>query len=148
MAEHPTYSLTIPSDLCLLSTARNFVESVGICCGLEPALVRSLVLVTGEAVSNIIRHAHRQQPTAKIQVLFQVGPDSVALSFLDEGDPFDISSVPHFNPGELRIGGRGVYLMRALMDDLRCCPRDLGQHGNCLRMVKRISPPLPARECG
>jgi serine/threonine-protein kinase RsbW len=147
MAERPTYSLSIPSDLSMLPTARNFVESVGQCCGLEPRLIRNLVLATAEAVSNIVRHAHRHVPAAKIQVLFQLGPECVVLSFLDEGEPFDISSVPHFNPSELRIGGRGVYLMRTLMDDLSCRPRGPDQPGNCLRMTKRLKAD-PSRSVG
>lgn len=147
MAESPTYSLTIPSDLAMLSTARNFVESVGACCGLEPRVIRNLVLATAEAVSNIVRHAHRNVTGAKIQVLFQVQPDRVVLSFLDEGAPFDITAVPHFNPAELRIGGRGVYLMRTLMDDLACETRGADQPGNCLRMSKRLELDR-SRDCG
>jgi anti-sigma regulatory factor (Ser/Thr protein kinase) len=41
------------------------------------------------------------------------------------------------NPGELRIGGRGVFLMRALMDEVSCEPCIPGQRGNTLRLVKR-----------
>jgi anti-sigma regulatory factor (Ser/Thr protein kinase) len=62
-------------------------------------------------------------------------PDSIEIRLLDEGEPFDLASVPDLNPAELRIGGRGVFLMRALMDELSCQPR--GEHGNTLRMVKR-----------
>jgi anti-sigma regulatory factor (Ser/Thr protein kinase) len=41
------------------------------------------------------------------------------------------------NPSELRIGGRGVFLMRKLMDELTVERR--GEHGNTLRMVKRLT---------
>jgi anti-sigma regulatory factor (Ser/Thr protein kinase) len=41
----------------------------------------------------------------------------------------------------LRIGGRGVFLMRALMDELSCQPR--GEGGNTLRMFKRCTRPSP-----
>ena len=142
-----TYSLNVPSDLCMLSTTRGFVESVGACCGLSPAFIRSLVLVTGEAVSNIIRHAHRDAATAQLQIELEIHDDHVVLTFLDEGDPFDISAVPHLDPGELRLGGRGVYLMRTLMDELHCEPRGDGA-GNRLRMVKRIEPANAQRDCG
>jgi len=56
---------------------------------------------------------------------------------LDQGAPFDLDAVPKLDPRELRIGGRGVFLMRALMDELSCQPR--GERGNTLRMVKRCS---------
>jgi anti-sigma regulatory factor (Ser/Thr protein kinase) len=63
--------------------------------------------------------------------------EAIVLIFQDQGEPFDIAQVPHLNPGELRIGGRGVFLMRALMDEVRCEPRAPGQRGNTLRLVKR-----------
>ena len=44
-------------------------------------------------------------------------------------------AVPHLDPAELRVGGRGVYIMRTIMDELTCQPR--GERGNVLRMVKR-----------
>jgi anti-sigma regulatory factor (Ser/Thr protein kinase) len=43
--------------------------------------------------------------------------------------------VPHLDPGEVRVGGRGIFLMRQLMDELSSQPRSQG--GNILRMVKR-----------
>ncbi|MFO0965453.1 MAG: ATP-binding protein [Gemmataceae bacterium] len=142
-----TYSLNVPSDLCMLSTARGFVENVGACCGLMPGFLRSLVLVTGEAVSNIIRHAHRNVAAAQLQIELEIHEDCVVLTFFDEGKPFDISAVPHLDPGELRLGGRGVFLMRTLMDEIRCEARADGA-GNRLRMVKRIEPANARRDCG
>ena len=68
--------------------------------------------------------------------------EGVEIRLLDEGAPFDLSAVPVLNPAELRIGGRGVFLMRALMDELSCQPR--GEQGNTLRMVKHcnLTPPV------
>ncbi|MCC6418102.1 MAG: ATP-binding protein [Gemmataceae bacterium] len=119
----------------MLSVARAFVEAVAQTYGLDRSTVHAVVLATTEAVSNIIRHAHQDRPDAHLQIQCQLRADAFELSFLDEGEPFDISAVPHLDPTELRVGGRGVFLMRALMDELSCCPR--GERGNTLRMVKR-----------
>src|SRR5205823_13374999 len=102
-----------------------------------PGLVRSLVVVTGEAFTNVVRHAHRQVAAGQLQILFEIHADKAVLTFVDQGEPFDIGAVPHLAPGELRIGGRGVYLMRTLMDEVTCQPRS-NQSGNTLRMVKRL----------
>ena len=72
----------------------------------------------------------------QIQCVFV--PDGIEVRLLDEGDPFDITAVPHLDPSELRPGGRGVFLMRRLMDELSTQPR--GNHGNTLRMVKLRRP--------
>ena len=144
--DRPTFTLTLPSDLRMLSVARSFVEAVCQACEFERPLRHALVLATGEAVTNIIRHAHRDLPGAELTMHLQIGPDDVVLTFLDEGEPFDIALVPQLPPGELRIGGRGVYLLRTLMDDVTCQPR--GTRGNVLRLVKRRSSAAPTRHVG
>jgi serine/threonine-protein kinase RsbW len=139
----PAFLLTLPSEPRMLSVVRTFVEAVCDAHCLERNLVHTLVLVTGEAFTNIVRHAHRNVQQAKMELRIQILSDAVAITFEDQGAPFDIAAVPDLAPGELRIGGRGVFLMRTLMDELTCQPRP-GQNGNTLRMVKR----LPTRVAG
>jgi serine/threonine-protein kinase RsbW len=131
------FTLTLPSQSRMLSVARAFVEAV---CGahqFDPSLTHSLVLVTGEAFTNVVRHAHRDVPHAQVEIRLQVLADAVTLVFRDQGAPFDLTTVPSLAPGDLRIGGRGVYLIRALMDEVSCHPRT-DRSGNVLRMVKRL----------
>jgi len=141
----PTFTLSLPSDLRMLSVARTFVEAVCQAFQLERSLLHALVLATGEAVTNIVRHAHRDRPDAELQIQLEVRADGVQLSFFDQGEPFDIRAVPELPPGELRIGGRGVFLLRTVMDEIECQPRTDGS-GNTLRMFKRRPP--PARSVG
>lgn len=144
--DRPTFTLTLPSDPRMLSVARNFVEAVCQACELDRPLRHALVLATGEAVTNIVRHAHRDLSRAELTMQLQVTAEEVVLTFLDEGEPFDIALVPQLPPGELRIGGRGVYLLRTLMDDVTCQPR--GERGNVLRLVKRRALFARTREVG
>ena len=144
--DRSTFSLTLPSDPRMLSVARSFVEAVCQACEFDRPLRHALVLATGEAVTNIVRHAHRGLPGAELTMHLQVAAAEVVLTFLDEGEPFDIALVPALPPGELRIGGRGVYLLRTLMDDVTCQPR--GERGNVLRLVKRRSTGMRTRDVG
>jgi len=139
-------TLTLPSDLRMLSVARAFVEAVGQASGLDRTTIHAVVLATSEAVSNIIRHAHHNRPETQFQIQCTLLADAFEISFHDEGEPFDISAVPHLDPAELRVGGRGVFLMRALMDELTCHRR--GERGNILRMVKRRQSASAVRGCG
>lgn len=129
------WTLTIPSDLRLLALARSFIEAVCQVAGLDDHATHSIVLACDEAVNNAMRHAHQNNPDALVQIQCHVRADSIEIVLLDEGEPFDLEAVPHLDPSELRIGGRGVFLMRAIMDELTCQPR--GDKGNALRMVKR-----------
>jgi serine/threonine-protein kinase RsbW len=146
--ERSTFTLTLPSDLRMLSVARSFIEAVCLACGLDRAQRHAVVMATGEAVSNIVRHAHRDVPGAELYLRVERAEETLVLTFIDQGEPFDLDSVPHLPPGELRIGGRGVYLLRALMDEVTCQSRGPGVRGNVLRLVKRLTPIAVARDCG
>jgi serine/threonine-protein kinase RsbW len=129
------WSLRLASDLRLLALARGFVEAVCQIAGLEESATHAVVLAADEATNNIIRHAHRDRPHAAIVIQCRPVEDGIEIRLHDEGEPFDLTAVPCLNPAELRVGGRGVYLMRHIMDELSCQPR--GEGGNTLRMVKR-----------
>jgi serine/threonine-protein kinase RsbW len=137
-SEPPPWSLTIPSDLRLLALARAFVEAVCQVAGLDKRTTDHVVLATDEATNNVMRHAHRGRPEMLLQIQCFIRPDQIEIHLHDEGAPFNLETVPHYNPAELRVGGRGVFLMRRLMDELSCEPH--GEHGNTLRMVKRFTP--------
>jgi serine/threonine-protein kinase RsbW len=141
MASEPTpWALTIPSDLRLLALAREFVGAVCSVAGLDEPTTNAVVMATDEATNNVIRHAHRGRPEALLQIQCRFSAEAAEVSVIDEGPPFDLSAVPHLDPSEIRVGGRGVFMMRALMDELSIEPR-AGQEspgGNVLRMVKRL----------
>jgi serine/threonine-protein kinase RsbW len=138
------WNLVIASDLGLLALVRAFVEGVCQAAGCDEKTTHAIVMATDEAVNNVIRHAHQGHPEATVQIQCFLHADSIEVNLLDEGAPFDLAAVPHLDPAELRVGGRGVFLMRALMDELSCQPR--GERGNTLRMIKRCRPELPFKK--
>jgi anti-sigma regulatory factor (Ser/Thr protein kinase) len=127
--------LTLPSDLRLLPVARAFIEAVCRMGGLADPVTHAVVMAADEAAQNIIRHAYRNDSGMTLQIQCLVAPDHIEVRLLDDGEPFDLTTVPNLDPSELRIGGRGVYLMRTLMDEVICEPR--GARGNTLRLIKR-----------
>jgi anti-sigma regulatory factor (Ser/Thr protein kinase) len=95
----------------------------------------------------VIRHAHQHRSDVPLEIRCFAGACAIEVQILDEGEPFDLQAMPHLDPGEVRVGGRGLFLMRALTDELSCQPR--GQRGNVLRMVKRSAgkPGRPEGNC-
>ncbi len=146
MPEASALTLTAPSCMDYLPVVRSFVESMCRVGGLESKTIDAIVLAVNEAASNVIRHAHQNREETTFQVECRLIVDGIEVLLLDEGEPFDVAQVPHLDPAEVRAGGRGVFLMRAVLDELTCCRRESG--GNALRMVKRssCSPPPPASE--
>jgi serine/threonine-protein kinase RsbW len=133
-SDPPPLVLSIPSALCHVAQVR---ESVLEACrngGLAARDAQGFALAVHEAITNVIRHAHQACPEALLEVHCYCRADRIEVHILDEGEPFDVTAVPHLDPAELRVGGRGVYLMRALADEIICERRS--ERGNLLRLVK------------
>lgn len=136
-ATRPTWTLTLPSDVRLLPVLRAFVEAVCQTTNIPPEVTDAIVLCTHEAATNAIRHAHGHDVQTNVQLQCIRHPEEIEIQILDEGAPFDLTALPALDPAELRLGGRGVFLMRKLMDEVSCVPR--GARGNALRLVKRLT---------
>jgi len=96
----------------------------------ETELVRSLVdrgypkashfavrLAFEEAVTNALRHGHREKPDQPVHVQWSVDDDRVRIVIEDTGPGFDPDDVPDPTLEEnIESGsGRGLLLMRAYM---------------------------------
>jgi anti-sigma regulatory factor (Ser/Thr protein kinase) len=138
-SDQAPFAITLPSDLRLLGLARTFIETACDSLNCDHCFAESIQLAVHEALQNIIRHAHGGKSQALLEI--QVAPleDGLEVRILDEGTPFDVASVPFLEPGEMRIGGRGVFLMRRLVDELASEPRC--PSGNILRLIKHHKPP-------
>ncbi len=134
------FALTLPSDLRLLALARTFIETACASLHFDCCFVESIQLAVHEALQNIIRHAHDGRADALLEIHIIPIDGGLEIRLLDEGKPFDVSNVPYLEPGEMRIGGRRVYLMRRMVDELASEPRC--PKGNVLRLIKHHKPTL------
>jgi anti-sigma regulatory factor (Ser/Thr protein kinase) len=74
-----------------------------------------------EALANAIIHGNHEDPRKHVHVTCRCEPGEVSIAVKDEGEGFDINSVPDPTAPE-HIGsvhGRGIHLMKALMDEVR-----------------------------
>ena len=139
--ELPNFMATIPSHLAHVCCARAVITAACKSHGIDEHTTELIALAVHEALTNVIRHGHAHQYDKAIQVRFYPYADRIEIHILDEGEPFDLDSVPDLDPGELRLGGRGIFLMRKLFDQVSCEPRPGG--GNHLRLVKSYPVKLP-----
>jgi serine/threonine-protein kinase RsbW len=141
----PPLVLTIPSELSRVAPVRDSVLQACQSSGFGLCEAQGFALAVHEAITNVIRHAHRDSPESVLEVHCYSGIDRIEVHILDEGAPFDVAAVPHLDPAELRVGGRGVFLMRTLADEITCERR--GERGNLLRLVKRKRNGLDPASC-
>ena len=79
-------------------------------------------LALREALENAVVHGNGEDPHKRVSILCRCTPDGeVSITVQDEGQGFDTGTLPNPTTPEnrLRTSGRGVYLMKALMDEVR-----------------------------
>jgi serine/threonine-protein kinase RsbW len=75
-------------------------------------------LACEEALANALRHGNRHDPTKRVSLVSEVGPDGLRIEIEDEGPGFNPATVPDPTAPENleNESGRGLLLMRAYMD--------------------------------
>jgi serine/threonine-protein kinase RsbW len=88
-----------------------------------------------EALTNAVVHGNREDPNKLVFVTSRCSEDGeVSITVRDEGQGFDSRAVPDPTVPEnlLSSHGRGIYVMRKLMDEV-----SFEQNGTVLKMRKR-----------
>ncbi len=95
----------------------------------------NLAVALAEALSNAAVHGNKLHPRSRVAVKISLTPDAEAtVTVTDTGAGFDVNSVPDPSTPEklLEPNGRGVFLMRALVDGV-----DYNDKGNEVRLTVR-----------
>ena len=87
--------------------------------GDKEILAYHLNLVLTEAMVNAIKHAGPKEPEKQVRIVISIHLDDLTIRVYDDGQGFDISSIPPPNFEELEDRGRGIFLIRSLMDSVR-----------------------------
>ena len=113
--------LKLSSDPKNVERVEPFVEKLAEKYKIGPDQYGNILISLTEAVTNAMRHGNRNDRTKTVQVKMQkVNAHCIAFKVTDEGPGFDFESVPDPTLPEniLKIGGRGVFLMRQLCDNI------------------------------
>jgi len=93
----------------------------------------NLAVAVAEALSNAAVHGNRLRPGTHVRVSVAVKPRVCAVvDITDSGEGFDVHAVsdPTQPDRVLATGGRGVFLMRRLVDDI-----EYNEAGNRVRLT-------------
>ncbi|HMB98970.1 MAG TPA: ATP-binding protein, partial [Balneolaceae bacterium] len=74
-----------------------------------------------EAVTNAIVHGNNEDPSKKVEVEINIKPDSIITTVEDEGegyDPDQKSDNPLNEENLLKEGGRGIFLIEEISDEI------------------------------
>ena len=133
--------LRIPSDLRFLAVIEAWLLGT---LQLElgdwpewPKWENRLRLVIVEAYSNVVRHAHHEQPQLPVLLKLEMQADVLFLEVWDQGEGFDLSTYLPPAPDVHQEGGYGWLILNRLMDKVEYQVRVQGK-SNCLKLQAEL----------
>jgi len=135
--------LRIPSDLKFLSIIEHWMlETLRAELGEWtdwPKWETRLRLVLVEAYSNVVRHAHHDQPEIPVLLKLELQSESLRLEVWDRGEGFDLDTYLPPAPELCQEGGYGWMILNRLMDKVEYQIKIQDQH-NCLKLQANLPP--------
>jgi len=115
------FKYSVPSDVAMMSPfidhLMRLIKTFRIADGTE----MDIEIALREALLNAVIHGNREDPHKHVYLtMFCIANGEVSIMIRDEGAGLESSSVPDPTAPENRMSthGRGIYLMRALMDEV------------------------------
>ncbi len=128
--------LELPNDIRSIEHAVQYVmEHCSSCCAYAQKLNLNFRVGLTEALSNAMLYGNDRDPGKRVRVEVTVREEEVTARITDQGTGFDHTTVldPTL-PGNLgKGGGRGIFLMRSLMDEVR-----FNDEGNSVTLILRL----------
>ena len=106
--------------------------------GMDDEDLMKIGMSVRESVVNAVVHGNRYSTHKKVRFLVSVDGANFTVLVADQGDGFDMGSVPDPLAPEnlLRTSGRGLFLIRSFMDDFQM--RHLESGGTEVTLVKHL----------
>lgn len=114
--------ITIPNQTRYLSLVGKIGEELarGLdeYAGNRNTLAYYINLVLTESVINTITHANARDPDKMVHLSICIENDELVIRVFDEGKGFDLDEIPLPDFEDPTEGGRGVFLIRSVMDSV------------------------------
>jgi anti-sigma regulatory factor (Ser/Thr protein kinase) len=124
--------MDLPRDPATLSATRRTVQTWAQRAGLDREGIDDLVLAVSEAATNAIVHSGGPM----VHIRLREADERVVVEIADEG-VFRASGAVERDPA---IGGRGLPLLLALVDEVTFAPGTERRPGTRVRLVKEVDP--------
>ena len=87
---------------------------------LEDDIYGNIMIAVTEAVNNAIRHGNKNQKSKNVSLTLSINDNTIRFQVKDEGNGFDYDNLPDPTAPENieKPGGRGIFLMKHLSDDV------------------------------
>jgi len=132
------HQLTISSSQRYLKKVVDFVENLVQKFGFDEDAVVDIAISVSEAVNNAILHGNKEDEKKKVHILVETGERQVTIRIRDEGVCFSPNGVcsPLEPENLMKCNGRGIFILRALMDEVSYHAAPGG--GTEVKLIKRL----------
>lgn len=119
----------------LRGLVRDFLTSLRV----DPSTTYDILLATDEAAANAVAHGQSAGGNGSVRLRCSTEGACVVVAIADEGPGFDPSQVAMNElPSWSSPGGRGLYLVQELMDEVEIEP---SPNGTLIEMRRRVELP-------
>ena len=127
------YILELPNDLRAIERAVDYLIERGQEIGFNRERLRLNFRVgLTEALANAMLYGNCRDPNKRVRVEATVTPGTLSVRVTDEGRGFNPANVsdPTLPRNRTRAGGRGIFLIKKLMDQV-----EFNERGNSITMT-------------
>jgi serine/threonine-protein kinase RsbW len=113
-------SMKLESELSSVDLVEAKAEGLAREAGFDDDTSSQIAMVVREAVINAILHGNKNDPSKHVRWSYELNDEALRFKIADEGPGLDPDTVPDPLAPEniLRSSGRGIFLMRAIMDEV------------------------------
>jgi serine/threonine-protein kinase RsbW len=136
----------LESVLESVDVAESMIMRISDSAGFSDEECHKIGMAIREGVINAYNYGNRKDRNKKIRMIVELTTETMVIHVVDQGKGFELEEVadPLAEENLLRTSGRGIFLMRAFMDDFTV---ERGPEGGAaLVMTKKL--PIPGSNNG
>jgi len=131
-------SYTLDSSLASVNKAEQTAAELAAKSGFNEDECGRISMAVREATVNAVLHGNHYESGKRVTVSFETTPQAMIIAVRDEGPGVDPKAVPDPLAPEnlLKQSGRGIFLIRAFMDEVRFRTMDPGTELTMIKFVR------------
>lgn len=137
MTAQPRVSHTMESTLESVNKAEEMAEQAASQAGFDEDTRGGISMSVREAMINAVMHGNGYSPEKRVNLTFEQTGNDLVITIADEGKGLEPDEIPDPLAPEnlMKQSGRGIFLIRAFMDDVKFRKLDPGTE---ITLIKRL----------